>query len=242
MALAAGLLSSHAQVYSANVVGYVNITAPGGFTQQSAPLKVSASGLNLATNVFGMDPNLDGVLSFLILDAANSKYFPEVYQNSGQISGTWYEDISGFSQPTPSLPVGLGFVVHNASTSFTNTVVGEVIGWNSATLTFSNGVVMPDGYSSRSSPLPIAVTLGAPGNNSLTNDPGKTINGLAVVQLVGGVNVTKYYDDGSPTGFSDLGGASNSPPVLPVGSSVLFINDGLTFYGHAGIPWNQTLP
>src|SRR5438445_9265669 len=57
-ALAASVISSQAQVYSQNIVGYVNAPAPAGYSGLANPL---ANGNNSATNFFDtISGNSDG--------------------------------------------------------------------------------------------------------------------------------------------------------------------------------------
>ncbi len=61
-ALAAGLVTSNAQVYSANVVGYVNVPAAGGgsYTLAATPLDYDGTGTNDGNlNVIGTNVPVD---------------------------------------------------------------------------------------------------------------------------------------------------------------------------------------
>ena len=105
-ALVAGVISSDAQVYSANIVGYVNVVYPAGqFVLVSNPLD---DGTNTTTSLG---------------QALANKSSIQVWNGSGftganKASGVWTPDIS--------IPVGTGFFV-NSKTTITNTFVGTVV-------------------------------------------------------------------------------------------------------------------
>jgi hypothetical protein len=105
-ALVAGVISSDAQVYSANIVGYVNVTLPANqLVLTSNPLD---DGTNTANSILASLPVKSSI---------------QVWNGSGftQIAKT----TAGFAG-NPSFPVGTGFFVKSAS-SFTNTFVGNVV-------------------------------------------------------------------------------------------------------------------
>lgn len=106
-AMAAGLVSSQAQtVYSANVVGYVNVVYPAGqFVLSANPLD---DGTNTVTSLGA---------------ALANKSTIQVWNGSGYTTatkgaGTWNTNVN--------IPVGAGFFV-KAFTSVTNTYVGSVV-------------------------------------------------------------------------------------------------------------------
>jgi hypothetical protein len=114
-ALVAGVVSSNAQVYSANIVGYVNATCPSGaLVLLSNPLD---DGTNQANDLLSSLPNKSTIQIW------NGTSFSPLTKTSSGFAGN------------PSLPVGAGFFVKSAS-NFTNTFVGNVVpapGGNSAT-------------------------------------------------------------------------------------------------------------
>jgi hypothetical protein len=103
--LAAGVLSSQAQVYSQNVVGYVNVVLPSGqFALVSNPLD---DGTNTVTSLGA---------------ALANKSTVQIWNGSGftiasKGGGVWNTNLS--------IPVGTGFFVKSA-TAVTNTFVGSV--------------------------------------------------------------------------------------------------------------------
>jgi hypothetical protein len=105
-ALVAGVISSEAQVYSANIVGYVNATCPANqLVLISNPLD---DGTNTANDLLASLPNKSSIQIW------NGTGFTLISKTS-----------TGFT-PNPSLPVGTGFFVKSAS-NFTNTFVGNVV-------------------------------------------------------------------------------------------------------------------
>lgn len=107
--VAAGLASSVAQsnVYSLNIVGYVNKSCPNGLSMVANPLNTSS---NFLSNIVGAPPDFSQVLKWNpgIQDFDVATFF----------FGSWDIDLA--------VNPGDGFFV-NASGAFTNTFVGEVI-------------------------------------------------------------------------------------------------------------------
>ena len=143
-ALVAGVISSDAQVYSANIVGYVNVTCPAG------ALVLTSNPLDKGTNTAND-----------LLSALPTKSSIQVWNGTGFTAFT--KGAAGFS-PNPSLPVGTGFFV-KASSAFTNTFVGNVVpnpGGNQSTVALPSGTLVLVG-----STLPIAGTFNDVGTNAL---------------------------------------------------------------------------
>lgn len=120
-ALAAGVVSSEAQVYSQNIVGYANLNFPQGGKSYliSTPFAVGASnGLN---EVFGSA--LPSFSQVLIWSTANNSYTTVVYDNTdpngvGAGAPLWYQsdDSTPYVDPAtggnaPSISVGQGIFV-----------------------------------------------------------------------------------------------------------------------------------
>ncbi|MEJ0089551.1 MAG: hypothetical protein WDM80_07380 [Limisphaerales bacterium] len=108
-ALAVEAISAGAQVYSANVVGYVNVvfTNNNNFVLASNPLD---DGTNTANSILAALPNKSSIQTW------NGSTFDLASKGS-----------SGFT-PNPSIPPGAGFFVKVAGTSVvTNTFVGNVV-------------------------------------------------------------------------------------------------------------------
>jgi len=104
-ALAAGLVTSQAQVYS-GVVGYVNVVLPAGqFVLVSNPLD---DGTNTTTS---LGQNLANKSSIQVWNGSG-------YTGANKAGGVWTPDLS--------IPVGTGFFV-NSKTTITNPFVGAVV-------------------------------------------------------------------------------------------------------------------
>ena len=104
-ALAVGAITAQAQVYSVNVVGYVNKPLPNGaFVAVANPLDDGTNDLNST------------------LGSLNNKSVAQFWNGAGFDSTTK----AGGSWAATSTPVGLGFFV-KAAGGATNTFVGEVV-------------------------------------------------------------------------------------------------------------------
>jgi hypothetical protein len=119
-ALAAGILSSSAQVYSANVVGYVSVTLTNGLNLVCNPLDLDGTGTNntIYTCVGTNLPNLTKVLTF------NGSAYPSSTLNAN--SGVW-NNTAGTQY---AMQPGNGFFISippSASYPQTVTFVGTVL-------------------------------------------------------------------------------------------------------------------
>ena len=128
---AAGALTSMAQVYSVNIVGYVNLAIPHGFSMVANQLNNSVN--NQLATVIPTPPNASFFYKF---NNATSSYTIDDYTD-----GSWEGDTSG----TMTLNPGEGVFV-NATDAFTATFVGEV--------QLVSHVPVPHGFSIISSPIP----------------------------------------------------------------------------------------
>ena len=142
--IAAGVASSQAQsnVYSLNVVGYVNTVIAGGgsYSLIANPLNNTVS--NSQTNLFkGLPGSQDGA-NILKWDV-NTFDFQGTVPTYGTFSSAW--DIA------VALPVGEGFFYVNPGSTFTNTFVGEVVQGS-----FARPVVGGGSYNAIGSSVPVA--------------------------------------------------------------------------------------
>lgn len=143
-ALAAGLVSASAQVYSVNVVGYVNVPLAEGFNLVANPL--DASGGNDVTNILNKG-----------LPAGTQVYS---FNGSSYDISTYTKDKTGTStnwSPVITLDPGLGFWVSipSGAGAQVNTFVGEVM---QGTLTNPN-IPAGGGFSLVGSMVPVAGAL-----------------------------------------------------------------------------------
>jgi len=115
-ALAATVISSEAQVYSQNVVGYVNVSLPAGqLVLLSNPLD---DGTNTVTSLGAALANKSTVQ---IWNGTG-------YTASSKGAGVWTTNLS--------IPVGTGFFV-KSQTAITNTFVGNVVPFSGISITNS---------------------------------------------------------------------------------------------------------
>jgi hypothetical protein len=130
-AVAAGALTSMAQsnVYSLNIVGYVNTPIASGFNLIANPLDNGTNDLNSLFSTAGFG---DTIYIFNAGSFTSSTYF-----------GSW--------SPDPTLLPGTG-IFYSAGANFTNTFVGNVLTGN-----LTNPI--PAGFSIKSSQVPQADTL-----------------------------------------------------------------------------------
>jgi hypothetical protein len=129
-ALAAGLISSQAQssnVYSVNVVGYVNITIKPGFNLISAPIKGSANPTATINPLLTAITGLDDGSTFFGWNAGSQSFTEAANWIGTPPDGpAWYNaDYSAFAPDTA--PRGTSFFInHIGSANATLTLVGEV--------------------------------------------------------------------------------------------------------------------
>jgi len=128
----AGLMAQSTNVYSLNIVGYVNTTIPHGFTIISNPLN-GAGSTNKLSAILSAPP--DGTVVYLYDDTSHT-YSVATYASDDFNNLVWDNDIT--------IAPGRGAWIYNPSTQFTATFVGEVpVG------TSTNSI--PHGYSMRGS-------------------------------------------------------------------------------------------
>jgi hypothetical protein len=189
-ALAAGVVASNAQVYSANVVGYANVVfaGAGGYTLVANPFD-DGNG-NQLTNLVNSLPNKSSVLTW------NGSGFNTAI---GKAGGVW----SG----TATLAPGAGFFVKNgvaASPPITNTFVGSVIVNSGGSVTNT----LPAGYSLVGSPIPY------------TGDVTTDTANIALTQVLANKSQLLDWNSGSQgydTAVGKAGGAWSSTFPITVG-------------------------
>jgi hypothetical protein len=216
-ALALSGISSQAQVYSQNIVGYANVTTPnsGSFYSVAVPFKMGVS--NGANEVFGS--SLPEFSSILVWDAGAQTF--NFYQTfSGSATG-WADSGFADAQP-PTLPVGKAFFL-NPSAPVTNTFAGAIV----VNVGTSNNMALPSSgvFYMVSPTVPYAGSV-TNGNNS---SGGVNLNGLPEFSsLLIWDSVVQNYTfvqtfSGSATGWADSGFADVPVPTLSVGQG-FFIN------------------
>jgi len=136
VALAAGLLSASAQVYSANVVGYYNITVPAHGRHYLANQLTNSGNINIDLAVGPVsDPNGAVGTSYNRWNNTTHNFTTYVYftdadaqNNFGTPSqGNGWYDGNGFIVNT-NLPQGAAsFIINPLATNITLTLVGQVV-------------------------------------------------------------------------------------------------------------------
>jgi hypothetical protein len=197
-ALAAGLVSSQAQsnVYSVNIVGYINVTYTNAqlsfFADQ---LKPSNGDYNITNTVRLTDPGSDTTTLY--------KW------NPGTSSWDPYGWIDGFGWfPDVNIPLGEGFFLQPVANG-TLTFVGEV-----ATGSLTNS--FPTGNSVRANMVPVAARIPgfAVGNDTDT---------VYTWDRIGNQWVATGFIDGY--GWFD-GSAETNGPLVEVGNAIFYQNTG----------------
>jgi hypothetical protein len=254
-ALAVGTVASQAQVYSQNIVGYVNNQVPNGYSVQAAPLTNSIG--NTFTNLYPNysidqygDGALDGVAAYVWSGHGFTEYQLLLSSPTGVVQADGATPIA-----SPVFGPGQAFFIDNESgNAFTNTFTGTVqIDSGAYPGTSTNNVAANAAYSFLSAKIPVAggvqTVLGLT-NNIIDQYGDGLLDGEAVLvpkftsKVIGGVTYykaagyTEYqYLASSSTGFVGADGQTVLPePQIPVGSGFLFYNDNVQ-----AVSWVQSL-
>jgi hypothetical protein len=238
-ALAAGVVSTQAQVYSQNIVGYVNQPLPVGYNNVALPLTISAG--NTLTNILvnTVNPSTgSGPYDGATVYTWNGSSYTIFTLDSGQITGVGNaQDTAAVPSPTIN-PGTLIYLNNNTGIGLTNTVVGTVQVSGVATGSQTVGVTtnnLPLGYSFVSSILPIGggITTVLQLTNPVSSVTGSgPLDGATVYfprinaagSFLGYTIVT--FDSGQPTGFGNAQDtAPVAEPVIPVGTGFIFNNN-----------------
>ncbi|HEY5503881.1 MAG TPA: hypothetical protein VIK28_01890 [Sedimentisphaerales bacterium] len=233
VALAAGILTSSAQTYSQNIVGYVNVTLPMGFSVVSIPLNSGAATGNALTNTIANTGQLDGAYLY---QWNGSGYAVDTF-DSGMPTG--FGDAADLvSVPTPVINPGVAFFINNnTGVILTNTFVGSVA-INSLPGTTTNN--LPAGFTFVSSVLPVGGGLTSV--LQLTNNAG-ALDGTYIYMpnivsgTVHGYNIITI-DSGMPSGYANAADLASVPePQFPISGGFLYNNN----VGGGTIQWVQIL-
>jgi hypothetical protein len=225
-ALAAGAISTMAQsnVYSLNIVGYVNVDMPAGNFIYVNPLSGGVS--NGASEIMPSLP--DGTLINLWGGSSFTGYY---YDTSLGISpNNWYQADGVTPGNPPSLPPGLGFFM-SPGNHFTNTFVGQVTPGPGTTNTANYSA----GNSLVGSRLPASGAVTNSGNGQF-NLP--LVDGMLLNKWTGSAYVGYYFDSTlgiSPDGWYLSDGVTPGPvPSFNIGQG-FFWNPG------GAAAWSQSL-
>jgi hypothetical protein len=233
-AMAVGVVSSKAQVYSQNIVGYVNNPVPAGWSIQSAPFD-AANGdsiTNLVNNAPTSGPGtgpLDGSYLYVWTGSSFTTYTFDSTQPTGIADAADLNPLPG-----PILPPGTSFFIDNLTGATTNTYVGTVhIGSGTYPGTSTNLIASTTLNALVSPVIPVAggVSSVAGLTNVLSAGPGTgNLDGeyLLFPVITGGAihGYTTYtIDSTQPTGFADAADLNPEPePQVPVGGGFFFNN------------------
>jgi hypothetical protein len=233
--LAVGVVSSEAQVYSQNIVGYVNQPLGAGWNGVANPLD-NSTGNSLTNIIQNPTGNFDGTFVY----TWNGTSFTVVQYDSSMPTGI-ANSADTAAVPSPTINPGQGFFFNNQYQSVTNTFVGQVhIGSATYPGTSTNTISNTQTYSFVSSVLPIGGGISS--ILGLTNNAG-ALDGTFIYQPhIGsngaflGYNVVQW-DSGMPTGFANSADTAAVPePIVPIGTSFLINNES-----GAPIVWVQSI-
>jgi hypothetical protein len=211
--LAVGAITSQAQVYSQNIVGYANVSAAANqYVLACNPL---TTGNDVLTNVF------QGLPGGTIL------YY---WNNSGWSSATYSAAQKHWKAganivDNTNLPPGVGFFLYNATAPFTNTFAGTIVantGGGKATNSITTG------FNPVGSVVPYA--------DVVTN--GSTIN-LAV----GGGSILQIWDPvaGQYNAFTYSAASHNWKQGSTVTNPPIAVGQGFFISPNVATNWVQTL-
>jgi hypothetical protein len=204
-AMVAGIVSSNAQVYSANIVGYVNYvskTNTPGYELICNPLD---NGSNTIKNIFPTAPGGSAILVW-----TGSGYNTATY--STLLGGHW--KTNGVTADNMLLNPGSGFFIQIASGVYSNTFVGNV--------PVQTGVVSNMTFASGYQMLGSLVPYGDYVTNTSTVNITNVAGGTAILEwnvASGGYNT--YTWSTLLGGHWKLNGV-NSTPFLNVGQGFFF--------------------
>lgn len=208
-------VSSQAQsnVYSVNIVGYVNKQLPSGFTLVANPLN-DISGGNTIVNLFHDTLNINSIVA----KWTGSGYASFTYLGTGQ----WIDQNHNPIGPV-TLGVGEGAVVWNSGPVVTNTFVGQVEGYDPNTLTRLPVPVAAAGIHLLGSIFPTVSTFADIIGRAPTD-------GDAVMKIdAAGNPLVSHFTGG--LWFDPQGG--NDEPMIGVAESAFFDTTGNQFAGFA---------
>ena len=234
-ALAAGIISSQAQVYSQNVVGYANVGTPTSGHEYliTCPFAIGTS--NGVNEVFGSSlPTATGLFIWNGTGYNTYVYDPTDPDGLGAGAPVWYlGDDSTPAIPLPTVPVGQGFYLIPAG-PLTNTFAGAV----AVNVGTSNIMSLPTpGHEYLVAPV---VPYGGAVTNGNNSTGGANLNNLptatSLLFWTGTSFTTALYDPTDPDGLGASAplwyqGDDSTPYVDPsTGGNVPTISVGQGFF------------
>lgn len=243
VALAATAISSKAQVYSQNIVGYVNVPANSGYVNLNNPL--DESGGNSLTNIIS-NPNTGngGPWDYTLVNVWNGTAYTTYTIDSSFPTGV-ADPSDSYAVTAPTINPGQAFFFQNTSGSNTLTIVGTVhvdgpaTGTNVVGFT-TNTIGTHPSETFIASKLPIGGGLGSVLGFTLANGVSD-YNVVAVPNISAAGRLTGFtsytVDSSFPTGFADPSDSFGvAEPQIPVGKGFFFFNTS-----GATINWTQSL-
>ncbi|MFO1487182.1 MAG: hypothetical protein U1F65_01775 [Verrucomicrobiota bacterium] len=246
MALAAGIASASAQVYSANVVGYYNVTVPAnGYALVANQLTNSANNDINVVLASGFKSDVNAVQNTTLYLWTGSTY--NIYQYftgadadnwfvlSGSVNG-WYDSVGNLA--SAQFKQGTGSFIYNPSgTAITNTIVGQVPQGN-----FSRTI--KTGFDTYSVIPPISTnidsTIGFPGTSDVNGNNNDTIY---IYNPGVGYSIFQYFTGSDADNWFVLSGSVNGwyDSVGNLASSKQKVGQGF-FLRHftAPVTWNSS--
>ena len=231
-AFAAGIVSSQAQVYSQNIVGYVNNPVPTGFSVQNNPFNNSNG--NALTNLIPNTGAYDGTYVYVW---SGSTY--TIYTLDSTLATGVGDASDTVAVAAPIINPGTAFYLNNQTgVGQTNTYVGSVA-ISTYPGTTTNAIPGTPLFALVSSILPIgggiSSVLGLSNTGALDGDyvyqPSINANGQFTGYYV------STFDSTLSTGFGDASDSTAVPePIIPLGSGFFFNNANGT-----PVNWIQTL-
>ena len=229
-ALAASVISSEAQVYSQNIVGYVNVPVQPGYNLIANPLVAGST--NGANEVITTNFLNDGD-TFVIWNGAgfNQVLYSPFFQGIYSQPSPWLDPNSFSSTAVPTISPGKGFFYYNAGSSNSITFTGTVAIQTGATNTMN----LVAGYNMISSVLPItanvtnaAFNLNPADGDTLVLWTGSTYNQVLYSPFFQGIysQPSPWLD---PNSFNSV-----TPPTVTSGQGFFYYSSGVN-------TWTQTL-
>ena len=210
-ALAAGIVSTQAAVYSQNIVGYVNQILPGGNAYSMITCPVGG-----ATNIENAISAVQTGDNVFIWTGGGYNVLTYVGPNFDGSGHAW-ADGDGNGQVSPIINPGQGIFYQNGQgTAETNTYTGSLV--------LSNSISLPGGnaYSMIASTPPIADALDGT-NLALPFQTGDNV----FLWTGAGYNALTYVGpnfDGSGHTFADGDGNGQPAPTVQVGQGFFYQN------------------
>jgi hypothetical protein len=233
-ALAVGVVSSQAQVYSQNIVGYVNLPVQANWNVIANPLDNAGGNAitNLIANPVG---NLDGTYVYIW----NGTSFTIEQYDSSQTTG-FANGGDTAAVPAPIINPGTGIFLNSTYTTFTNTFVGTVHLGSGTYPGTSTNIISTAAFNFVSSVLPVGGGLTSV--LGLTNNAGALDGTYLYFPNINSSGTflgytIQQFDSSQTTGFANGGDTAAVPePQVSVGSGFLIANQS-----GAPITWVQSL-